>query len=83
MRAPLERAATRGNRELARKLAGAGAEVGNARHQAFRGGHREIVSDLLEEGGTGRDTDRATPPHIVAQEGETEMCCKCCCSKGS
>lgn len=40
LKAPLERAAAKGHRGLARKLVGAGAEIGDALQQAVQGGQR-------------------------------------------
>ena len=46
-RAPQPRERERG---LTRKLTGAGAQVGDALHEAVRGGRGEVVNDLLESG---------------------------------
>ena len=48
--APLERAVAKGERDLAQRLVGAGAGIGNALDEAIRRGHREIVSDLVGAG---------------------------------
>ena len=37
-------------RERGLKLTGAGAQVGDALHEAVRGGRGEVVNDLLESG---------------------------------
>ena len=75
LRAPLERAAGQGNRGLAQKLLRAGAERGDALNAAVRGGHGEIVNDLLDEGASVNDTyfSSYTPLHFAALEGRTEM----------
>ena len=43
----LEGAAAEGDRGLAMKLVGAGARIGLALHSAVRGGHGELMNDLL------------------------------------
>eukprot|EP00752_Nemacystus_decipiens_P006565 g5911.t1 len=73
---PLERAAAKGKRDLAQSLFRAGAGIGNALHEAIRGGHGEIASDLVD-GGAALDTKHAddgdTPLHAAARHGETEV----------
>ncbi len=76
LKGPLERAAHRGNRGLVQKLLEARAHIGTALHEAVRGGHGEVVEDLLESGVSinGEDTaDGKTPLHVAAEEGRTEM----------
>eukprot|EP00903_Cladosiphon_okamuranus_P013895 g12923.t1 len=75
LKAPLERAAARGNRELARKLVRAGADIGNALHAAVWGGHGQIVSDLLKHGASfsAKDTNGCTPLHFAARTGKTHI----------
>lgn len=75
LKAPLNRAAARGNRGLAQKLVQAGADIGNALHAAVWGGHREIVNDLLLNGESVsvRDANGCTPLHVAAQQGKTEI----------
>eukprot|EP00752_Nemacystus_decipiens_P016787 g15024.t1 len=75
--APLERAAAKGERDLAQRLVRAGAGIGNALHEAIRGGHGEIASDLVD-GGAGLDTIEITnagdtPLHVAARKGEAEI----------
>ena len=73
--APLELAAGKGNRDLARRLVRAGAQIGTALHKASGRGHGEIVSDLLESGASvaTKDWHGHTPLHVAAERGETEM----------
>ena len=77
LKAPLERAAAQCNRCLARRLVGAGAKIGDALHAAVRGGHGEIVDDLLENGASVAAVDvsgaERTPLHVAAREGNAEM----------
>lgn len=75
LRAPLESAAADGKRDLALKLVGAGARIGDALHAAARNGHEEIVNDLLERGAptSTKDVDGCTPLHIAAGQGNTDM----------
>lgn len=75
LRAPLELTAGRGNRGLAQKLVRAGAEIGNALHEAAGGGHEGIVNDLLAGGASVTALDRAgdTPLHSAAQKGKREI----------
>ena len=73
--ASLEHAAAKGKRELAQRLVGAGAKVGNALHEAIRGGHGDIASDLVESGASlaAKDGDGFPPLHVAALWGETEV----------
>ena len=75
LRAPLKDAASKGNRRLAHKLVAAGAEIGDALHEAARGGHAEVVNVLLENGASVAAKDAAcwTPLHWAARQGETEV----------
>lgn len=75
LRAPLERAAATGNRGLARRLMVAGADVGDAMRKAVRGGHKEVVEDLLKNGVSvrSRDKDGGTALHVAARAGNAEM----------
>ncbi len=76
LKGPLERAAGQGNRGLAQKLLQAGAQIGDALHQAVRGGHEEMVNDLLENGasfGTKSTRYGRTPLHTAAQVDKQEM----------
>ena len=75
LKAPLQYAVAKGNRGLAQTLVAAGAEVGQALHEAVLGGYEEIATDLLEGGAsTGeKDTIGNTPLHIAAREGKSEM----------
>ena len=75
LKAPQERAAAMGNRELAQKLVGAGAEIGDALYEAVRGGHGEIVNALLESGAStvAKNGDGDTPLHIAVDQGQTEI----------
>ena len=73
---PLQRAAGQGNRGIARKLVRAGAQIGEALHEAVGGGHGEVVSDLLENGAYIETTNfmsGGTPLHLAAELGELEM----------
>lgn len=60
----------RGNRGLAQRLVGAGAEIGDALHWAIQGGHGEIVRDLLESGASfaARIENGYTPLHLAAYQ---------------
>ena len=64
-----------GNRGSAQKLVGAGAEIGTALHAAVRGGHGEVVSDLVESGAPLNDKDSKceTPLHVAVRRGRTAM----------
>lgn len=64
-----------GNRGPAQKLVGAGAEIGTALHAAVRGGHGEVVSDLVESGAPLNDKDSKceTPLHVAVRRGRTAM----------
>ncbi len=75
LRAPLERAAAKGKRDLARMLVGAGADMGNAPREAVRGGHIELLKDLLDNGASvsSADADGWTLLHDAAAEGYAEM----------
>ena len=88
LQVPLLQAAAKGNRGLARKLVGAGAEIGGALHVAVRGGHGGIVNDLLKSGAPlngkdalctcratadSRDAGGKTPLHVAAIEGRPAM----------
>eukprot|EP00903_Cladosiphon_okamuranus_P017407 g16031.t1 len=75
LKAPLERAASKGNRGIVKQLVRAGAELGQALHEAIGGGHGEIATDLLESGASidAKDTEGNTPIHVAAYEGETEI----------
>ncbi|CAB1117378.1 unnamed protein product [Ectocarpus sp. CCAP 1310/34] len=75
LRALLEHAAAKGNKDLAQRLVRAGAEIGDALHRAVDGGHREIVSDLLESEASlaATDMDGRTPLHIAAEVGDADM----------
>ena len=75
LRGPLERASAMGNRRLARKLVEAGANVGNALHNAIRGGHRGTADDLLRSGASTatKNGKGNTPLHVAARGGKPEM----------
>eukprot|EP00752_Nemacystus_decipiens_P007341 g6567.t1 len=75
LKAPLERAVRAGNRDLAQKLVGEGAEIGEALHTAAERGHGEIVSDLLENGAPidAKVRRGMTPLHVAAEKGKTEV----------
>lgn len=76
LKAPLERAVARGNRDLAQKLVEAGAAFGDALHEAVEGGHPLIVNDLLKEYEADVETEDErgrTPLHIAASHGKPEM----------
>ncbi len=66
---PLDRAVAQGKRGLVRKLLQAGAEIGTAIHAAVRGGHEEIVDDLLEDGASmnEEDTSGDAPLHLAVR----------------
>ena len=77
LRAPLKRAAATGNTELAQRLVHwAGAEIGDALYEAVRGGHGEIVNNVLESGAStvAKDGNGDTPLHIAAYRVQTEIC---------
>ena len=75
LKGPLERAVGQGNRDLAQKLARAGAEIGTTLHAAVRGGHGQIANDLLENGAplNGRGLTGETPLSAAATRGNTSM----------
>ena len=76
LKGPLELAAHEGNGCLAKRLVGAGAPIGNALHAAVRGGHGDLVNDLLEMGAyvNGKEpVNRHTPLHIAVNRGEKDM----------
>ena len=75
LKAPLERTVAKGQRELAQMLVRAGAEIGEALHDAVRGDHGEIVGDLLESGVPidVKDKSGRAPLHVAAGSGKTEM----------
>lgn len=64
--------ADKGNRDMAQKLMGAGAAVGNALHEAIRCGHEDIWNDLLESGASvdtkDASRDGRTLLHLAAAE---------------
>lgn len=72
---PLQLAASAGDKELATKLVKAGAAVGSATHAAVRGGSKEVVDFLLENGASTGDLDSRgeTPLHAAARAGKLEM----------
>ena len=63
LKAPLEQAAAVGERYLTRKLLHAGANIGDALHEAIRGGYGNIVKCLLANGAAvlAKNTDGDTP----------------------
>lgn len=75
LKVPLERAAAWGNRNLAKKLVEAGAEIGDALHEAVKGGNEGVVDDLLEHGSSVDSTNSGskTPLHHAAQNGNAAM----------
>ena len=76
LKGPLERAARQGNRGLAQKLVDAGVDIGDELHAAVRGGHGEVMNDLLESGASINATHTKngyTPLHVAAEEGKPEM----------
>ena len=75
LKAPLECAAAKGNRDLAQRLVRAGAEMGYALRCAVRGGHRDVANDLLGSGASlvAKDEHGCNPLHVAAECGETEM----------
>eukprot|EP00903_Cladosiphon_okamuranus_P022671 g20864.t1 len=75
LKIPLKRAAAEGKRALAQKLVGKGAEIGDALHAAVRGGHAEIVSDLLKSGASlgAKDGNGHTALHVAAQYGHVKI----------
>eukprot|EP00752_Nemacystus_decipiens_P007683 g6867.t1 len=75
LEAPLELTAAKGHTVLASKLICAGASVGNALHEAVRGGHGEVVNDLLGHGASVADAnaDGCIPLHVAAHHGQAEM----------
>lgn len=50
LRIPLEHAASDGDAGLAQKVVAAGAKMGRALHEAVQGGHKEIVTNVLDNG---------------------------------
>ena len=72
---PLGLAAAIGERELAQRLVQAGAEIGNALHDAIDKGHGDIANDLLDRGASleAKDIEGYTPLHAAALVGQTEM----------
>lgn len=68
LRAPLELAASQGDRPLALQLVAAGAAIGTAVHAALRGGYAGLATDLLEKGAptSTTDMDGQTPLHVAA-----------------
>lgn len=77
LKAPLKDVVHEGNIGLAHKLLGAGAEVGDALHEAVKGGHGDVVNGFLEIGApvAAKDTSAFgnTPLHIAARQGNTEL----------
>lgn len=77
LKAPLEHAARQGKRGLAQKLGGAGAETGDALHEAARHGHADVATILLENGASvdAKDTSVGgyTPSTLAVVEREAEM----------
>ena len=75
LKAPLECAAAKGNRDLVQRLVRAGAQIGTALHGGSVCGHGEIVSDLLESGASlaSKDMHGRTPLHVAALHGQPEM----------
>ena len=74
--AALELAAGLGSSGLAQKLVGAGAQIGDALHQAAGVGHGEMVTELLENGASinaKHSKNGRTPLHLAAEYGEEEM----------
>lgn len=74
LRFPLEQAATAGDIDLTTKLLSAGAK-GSAVHLAIRGGHAELVDDLLENGASPNAKDQAgdAPLHLAAGLGQFKI----------
>lgn len=62
---------------LTQKLIGAGAKIGEALHEAVKGGHRDVVDDLLESGASATTKDKSsygyTPLHFAARGGTWQM----------
>lgn len=61
--------------------------MGNALHEAIRGGHGDMVSDLLENGASVSVEDKewcGTPLHVVAMNEESigDGTYACCCKRG-
>ena len=75
LKGPLQCAAVMGDRDLAQRLVRAGAEFGDALHDAIERGHREIVGDLLESGASldAKDSTGFTAIQIAARCGQSEM----------
>ena len=75
LEAPLERAAGDGDSGLARKLVEAGAEMEHALHEAARGGHGEIVDNLLASGARIDSTNPDGSPtlHVAAEGGHADI----------
>ena len=76
LKGPLGHAAREGNGGLALKLVRAGAQAGDALHEAVRGGHGEVVNALLENGASvnaiGTECGK-TPLLVAAEEGRSDM----------
>lgn len=75
LKALLELAVTKGERDLAQRLLRAGARIGDALHNVVDGGYGEIVSDLLENGASpaAKSTQGRAPLRVAAEWGQTEM----------
>ena len=86
---PLLRAVADGNRDLVHKLVAAGAELGNALHEAVHLGYEDIVNELLTNGAALNgenalercqafddqlgDTRRMAPLHVAVEAGNMAM----------
>lgn len=75
LKGPLQWAAWQGDQGFARKLAEAGAGVGNALHSAVHNRHREIVNNLLEIGASANafSYQGATPLGLAVVVGDEEI----------